>query len=267
MKIAITGSGGMIGTCLQNHLSEQGHEVAGLHRGVLDLTDVSAVDNFFQSQSFDLVIHGALYGRETVRNNQIDMYDVNMQMFNNLHAYRHRYKKLINLGSGTEYDTSRNIDHADENDIYLVDPANHYDRVKNHISRICCDTENFITLRMFGVMSHTEASNRFFKHLYESDRFVIKNDRYFDFINLEDLLPVVDAVINGQITDKQLNIVYAEKIKLSELARMFCSINKLNYDKIVIDSPTGLNYTGKSDLLDKYQITQTGIQASMEKYQ
>ena len=267
MKIAITGSAGMIGSCLQQHLTDQNHQVIGLSRQVLDIANAQAVDNFFYHNEVDVIIHGALYGREAVRNNQIDMYQVNMMMFDNLYRNRHRFKQLINLGSGTEYDTSRDITMVQEDDIYLVEPANYYDRVKNHISRICCNTENFTTLRMFGVMSHTESNKRFFRHLLESDRFVIKNDRYFDFINLEDLLPVIDAVITDQITDKHVNVVYAEKVKLSELAQMFCNINKLDLDKIVIDSPTGLNYTGDSSLLDYYQIPQKGIEASMKKYQ
>jgi nucleoside-diphosphate-sugar epimerase len=266
MKIAITGSRGMIGSYLCQYLTQIGHDVFEIHRDILDISDAVAVNNFFKSHTFDVVIHGALYGREQVRSNGIDMYTVNMQMFNNIYYNNHGYGQLINLGSGTEYDTSLDITNADEEDISKVNPLNNYDKVKNHISRICRNTKNFTTLRMFGVMSHTEASNRFFKHLYEADQFVIKNDRYFDFINLADLAPVVLAVINRQITDSQLNVVYPQKRKLSELAQTFCQINNLDYIKVIVDNPTGLNYTGNSKRLDSYNIPYTGIEAGMALY-
>lgn len=256
----------MIGSCLHKHLLSQNHEVIGLCRDVLDIADAKAVDDFFHLNHPDVIIHGALYGRESVRDNQIDMYQVNMQMFQNLYRNRHRFHKLINLGSGTEYDTSRDIDLVTEDQIYLVEPENYYDRVKNHISRICCDTENFCTLRMFGVMSHTESDKRFFRHLLESDRFFIKYDRFFDFVNLQDLMPVIDAVLTGQITDPHVNVVYKNKLKLSELAKMFCDITKTSYDKVVIQNASGLNYTGDSSVLDSYQIPQIGIEASMSQY-
>ena len=266
MKIAITGSRGMIGTYLNQYLTQTGHDVFEIHRDILDITNTGAVSDFFKSRTFDVVIHGALHGREQVRNSGIDMYTVNMQMFNNIYYNSHRYGQLINLGSGTEYDSRTNIDNVDEQTIIKVNPENNYDKVKNHISRICCNTKNFTTLRMFGVMSHTEASNRFFKHLYEADQFVIKNDRYFDFINLADLAPVVLAVIEKQITDDQLNVVYPQKRKLSDLAQTFCQINNLDYNKVIIDNATGLNYTGNSKRLDSYNIPYTGIEAGMALY-
>jgi nucleoside-diphosphate-sugar epimerase len=266
MKIAVTGSRGMIGKAICYYLRELGHHVFEIHRDVLDLTDTVAVDHLFAGQTFDAVIHSALYGREKIYSMDQDVYDVNMLIFNNLYQNRHRFKKFINLGTGNEYDTNRNIDNAYEDDIDYVEPEHQYGKVKNHISKICNKTENFTTLRLFGVMSYTEDSNRFFKRLHESTQFTITADRRFDYINLEDIPPVIELVLNGEVKHNQMNVVYPEKMRLSELARMFCAIQNLDSKKITIEDENGLSFTGDSSRLDAYNLPKLGIALGMLRY-
>jgi hypothetical protein len=50
---------------------------------------------------------------------------------------------------------------------------------------------------------------------------VIDQDRYFDFIDIEDVRRIVFDYVHGYITDKEYNLVYPEKLLLSQWAERF----------------------------------------------
>ena len=56
MKILITGANGFIGRNLATAL-ELEHEVIKLTRQTVDLTDKTAVDEYFKDKKFDVILH------------------------------------------------------------------------------------------------------------------------------------------------------------------------------------------------------------------
>jgi len=94
MKIIVTGSNGMVGSCIKNIAYQYPeHEFIFTHRSggaySVDLTHKSSVDTFFSNHRFDYIIHlaanvGGLYKNMS---NNIDMFQDNINItMNVLHA-------------------------------------------------------------------------------------------------------------------------------------------------------------------------------------
>jgi nucleoside-diphosphate-sugar epimerase len=265
MRIVITGSEGFIGKYLCRYYSQYGHQVIPLHRGVCDLEDAASVRNFLNGNACNALIHTALWGREFVRDDNPEVYTRNWTIWQNLLSNQQKYQKFINLGTGMEYDSARDIRYADEDDFLYVEPTMPYDRVKNDISRAIHNLPDFYTLRLFGVTHYTEP-NRFFKRLLNDREFVIAQDQEYDYFNLEDLPQVIDLILDNKIKHKSLNCVYGQKYKLSELAKLFCDIKMLDYNKVKVLAESTKNYTGNADRLASYNLPLLGLEFAMLGY-
>ena len=267
----ITGSRGFIGSYLTQYLKEYGHQVFECNRDTLNLLDRDAVTKFFNSHYFDLVIHTALIGRENLYELKSSISDPiikdNITMWDNLVVNRHRFKRLINFGSGNEMDNDMDITMAEETLIFEREPAYTYGWMKNFISRDLVQYENFHTLRLFGVFHYSESPKRFFKKIYKHSRqdYHIYQDRFFDFINLEDVAPMVDIVMNGECRHRDINIVYKDKYKLSEMAAEFNAITD-SQTNIIVDDPNGNNYTGDYERFYSYNTSKLGLHLGFLRY-
>lgn len=268
----ITGANGFIGSYLHQYFREVGHQVFACSRDKLDLLDGKAVDQFFNGSTyFDLVIHTALVGRENLYElkegmNQQIVVD-NLRMWDHLVRNRHRFKRLICFGSGNEFDTDIDIDMVDENTIFERDPKYTYGAVKNMISRDMVQYEEFYNLRLFGVFHYTESPKRFFKKIQASSRqdYHIYQDRLFDFINLEDITPMIEIVMEGKCQHRDINMVYRDKYKLSEMANTFNEIAGCQ-TKIIIDDPEGNTYTGDYSRFYSYNTPKMGLHLGFLRY-
>lgn len=267
-SILITGGNGFIGSFLKNHYTGI-HTIFAPGHSVLDLTNGESVDKFFNQNSIDVVIHCALAGRDRINAVDHGLAVQNLEMFTNLWRNRDRFKQLINMGTGNEFDTSKNIDHAPEHEFFQHLPRASYGYAKNIIARLINSTPGFFNLRLFGVFHHTESDKRFFKRLLNSTDaapFRIFQDHYFDFVNLEDLVPVIDAIIHGQVNDFDFNIVYKQKYLLSEHARMFADTHGIPHSRIIVEHTSENNFTGSGHLLEEYDFPIQGLTAGFKKY-
>jgi len=271
MRIMITGANGFIGSYLSSHFREIGHQIFHCGRDKLDMLDADAVRQFFNGTYFDAVIHCALVGRENINELKQSMNDSiikdNLKIWDNLVRNRHRYRTLINIGSGHEFDINNSIDYAEEKDIFAAEPTNSYGYVKNMIARDIPQYENFYNLRLFGVFHYSESPKRFFRKIqtYSKREFHIPQDRYFDFINLEDIPPMIDIIMNREAKHRDINMVYKDKMLLSEMANMFNAITMSN-TKIIIDDPNGLSYTGDHRRFESYNTFKMGFPLGFLRY-
>lgn len=265
MKILITGAGGFVGTHLTKHYNQTEWLIHSPGRLELDLTNAITVGRFLDTTRYDCVIHTALHGRDRVWTTDQDLYDVNLQMWQNLSANRHKFGKLINIGTGMEYDSSRNIDHANEDDINYVEPVLPYAAVKNLIAKQVLALPDSYNLRLFGALHYSE-KNRFFDNLLRQPEFHIRADRRYDYFNLDDLPTVIDAVMFDNCVHRDINCVYENKYTLSQLAEMFCQIQNLNYNKVIVDDLHPHSYTGDNSRLSSLGIPLLGLELGMLRY-
>lgn len=263
-KIAILGANGFVGSKLSAHLS-QSHNVISVTRQVINLLDQSQVKDYLEKEQFDVVINAAatMLSADTVEDTRN-----NLGIFMNFYHNRHLFQRFINLGSGAEYDRSTNIDMADEDSIFNCMPKDSYGFGQNMKSRIARETPGFYNLRIFNCFGKGEIATRIFPKLLTDtlEGFAISNDRYFDYFCIQDLCTVVEHFVNNTELIYDVNCVYLNKYKISEVAKMFLTLHNIDKE-IVVESRSDNNYTGSGEKLASLKLPLIGLVQGLKKYE
>lgn len=266
MKILITGAGGFLGSYLSKHLQ---HDITALTRQQLDLSDIDATSAHFKHNRYDAVIHCGAAGRNTPTVEDWNIVNNNLSSVMNLVLNRNRFGKLINIGTGAEFDISKPIDCAKESEVFECMPVQSYGKSKNLVTRYLQSQTNCYNLRLFGCFDSSEDSARLLKKMHsvveQGNKFSIL-DRDFDMISASDFVIIINAVLDGTITDSDINCVYTKKYRLSEILSVYCDKHGLNKSLIEVIGQ-GLNYTGNSDTLSKYHLNLLGLEQSLSNYE
>jgi nucleoside-diphosphate-sugar epimerase len=263
MNILITGGNGFVATHLKNFLDSK-HTVYALGKDQLNCLEPQEVNKFFDTHEVDVVIHTALTGREQLFDNSLRRMKEGLGMWYNIYNNRHRYKQLIQYGSAYELNLSRMHRNATLKDVLNSLPMTAYGNTKNCMARMCSETENFYTLRLFGHFHHTESDHRFFKNLSKTSKFTIQEDKKFDYFNLEDTLTVTEFIINEKPVVRDINLVYPEKLLISEQVDIFCKIKHFNPEINILHS--GFDLTGDSSILSSFNLQLQGLESGFKKY-
>jgi hypothetical protein len=81
---------------------------------------------------------------------------------------------------------------------------------------------NAYSLRIWGCYGENELSTRFSAVCKREGHVVIDQDRYFDFIDIEDVKKIVQEYVTCRwVMPKLCNLVYPEKLLLSQWAERF----------------------------------------------
>jgi nucleoside-diphosphate-sugar epimerase len=263
MKIAIVGSNGFVGRSLGSFLSND-YNVYPITSQSINLLDSKQTQDFLQKHKFDVIINAAARMSDPASIN--DTYN-NLGLFMNLYNNRNWFGKMINLASGAEFDRSIDINNVTEEEIFNRMPNDSYGFGQNVKSRLCYDTKNFYTLRIFNCFGSGELSSRLFpKFLSCTDTFTITNDRYFDFFSIQDLCTVVEHFATASsIPYKDINCVYQNKLLISETILKFAEIKNIT-TPIEITSSIDKNYTGSGQKLAKLNIKLDGLENGFKNY-
>jgi len=268
LKILITGAGGFLGQYLAQALADD-YEVHAFTRQQLNLADARSVQEHFVFSQYDSVIHCGAAGRNTPMVEDWNIVSNNLASVLNLMTNRARFGQLINIGTGAEFDVSKPIDNVSETEIFNRSPQQSYGLSKNIIARYLSEQVNCFTLRLFGCFDSQEDDRRLLKKFHSvvssGAQFTIQ-DRDFDMISAEDFTTIVRAVLNKQVTDQNINCVYAKKRRLSEILSVYCDKHGLDSSLIDVAGP-GLNYTGNSNTLSKYNLNLLGLEQSLANYE
>ena len=224
LNVAVLGANGFIGNYLADNL--KGFNVIRVTRNTVDLTNSEQTKKFFDDNTIHCVVNCAIHSNSTMDKFLPEVAMDNMSIFSNLYSNRHKFSKLINFGSGAEFDRRFSIDSAEESEIFNVSPIDHYGMSKNICSRISFHTENFYTLRAFGVFFSGEPEKRLLRKVI-SNSLIELSDKYFDYFSLDDILKVVQLYVSQNVPLKDVNLVYPKKILLSEFVQTFCEIKGL----------------------------------------
>ena len=270
MKILITGGNGYIARNLTRLLSEKNHVVLNPGRIELDVTNLPKLKEYVSHHKPDAIIHTAIKGGHRTRTDTIEDFVANMIMFENIISVM-KDRKVIVYGSGAEYDRRGNINEVFEMDVFNAWPIDFYGLSKNLITRRIIDHNPRIhILRIFGCFNHDEDDNRFIKssilNIKRGLPIEIHQDKLMDFIYMDDLCNVTEHFLLNNVPAWNVNVVYPEKMLLSEIAKY---IN----DKAGMIDPEihfrqfgiGLSYSGNGERLSNLNIPLIGLEEGINR--
>ncbi len=267
MKLLITGGSGFIGSYLTKNLS---YNIFAPSSKELDLLDSSSVTTYFNKHKFDVIIHCAIVGRDSYNIIDKNIENSIMTMFYNIDKNNKSFGKLINIGSGAEFDINTDISNVSENEIFNRVPTQSYGYAKNKVARLIKKNKNYYNLRVFSCIDPSESDNRLLKrfknHIIKNKSFNLEYDRYNDFISLEDLKIVIDNTVKDNIHDNDLNVVYKEKLKVSDVLYKYCNLHNINTSIVKIIKQSNNNYTGDGTKLSLYKLNLKGIDSAIKRY-
>ena len=200
MRVCILGAGGFVGKNLVRDT-----DWVGVTRQDLDLTNQDAVEDYFKTHTYDVVVHCAVIGGSRLAADDGWVTHKNLIMFENV--VRVFKGKLLYFSSGAALRGNP--------------PTDQYGLSKWIIDRRIETIPNAYSLRIWGCYGPGELPTRFSAVCKRDGHVVIERDRYFDFVDIEYVRNVVFDYVHGYLTHKEYNLVYPEKLLLSQWAERF----------------------------------------------
>jgi nucleoside-diphosphate-sugar epimerase len=249
MNIFITGAHGFVGRNLTEYLTRTTeHILLTPKSSELNLLDENAVDEYVSKHNIEIIIHGANRGggRDTAEMN--DVVHTNLRMFFNIAKQSTKVKKIIHLGSGAEYGKHKPMVDVLEEDALLVLPHDDYGFYKSICARYIDKCDNIYNLRIFGAYGKYEnyrfkfISNAIVKNLLGLPIEIMQNV-YFDYIDIDDMVQMIEYFIEHDGKYRTYNISKGEKVDLVTLAQTINEISNFKSEIIVKNSGLNLEYT------------------------
>lgn len=217
MKVCVLGSNGFLG---KNLMKWRWINWVGVPRQKLDLLDQDAVQTFFKNNTFDVVIHCAAVGGRRLEKDDGNITYKNLLMFENVvNCFE---GKIIYFSSGAAMGGNP--------------PTDHYGFSKWLIDKRIKTLPNVYCLRIWGCYGPHELPSRFSAICKNRGHVVIEKDRYFDFVDVNDVRSVVNEYLCGIRDEKEFDIVYPDVCLLSEWAAMFGATHVIK-DRSGLDKP------------------------------
>jgi len=248
--LLITGSSGFIGKNIeQSFRQNQNFTFLTPSHNELDLLSQSKVHKFFLKNKIDFVIHCANFGGNRKTRSSGEVIEKNTRMFFNLAENQDHYTRLINLGSGAEFNKNRNLQKVKETDFGKEIPYDEYGFSKYIISKYIEKTENMYSLRLFGIFGKYEdyefkfISNAIVKNLLHLP-ITIRQNVNFSWLFIDDFLKILDYFLTHDPIYSTYNIIPSSPTDLVSIAQLINSHSEFKSDICVENDGLNLEYSG-----------------------
>lgn len=222
-KLLLTGGSGFIGSNIKPIL-EQWYKVDAPSRTELDLKNTEQVAEYIQSGKFDIIIHSA--NPNPAKNHEDasqNMLEDSMRSFLNIYRVRDMAEKIIYFGSGAEYDKTREIIMAREEEVKEHLPKDAYGFAKYMMNEMAGQSENVYNLRLFGCYGNGDHESKFITHAVrcclKGMPITIRQDCIFDYLYVTDVADIVHRAIECSLSYHDYNVCSAQPVRLSEIAQ------------------------------------------------
>ncbi|HEX5636481.1 MAG TPA: NAD(P)-dependent oxidoreductase [Gammaproteobacteria bacterium] len=253
MPILLTGGSGFIGKNLIELMGHR-HQLLAPSSKELNLLDEDAVEKFLIDNEIDFIIHSATTPGHRNAPAVPDLVARNLRMFFNLARNKHRFKKMIYLGSGAIYDGRHYQPRMAEDYFDAHVPADPHGFSKYVLSKYIEHEPNIIELRIFGIFGKYEdyairfISNAICKSLCGLP-ITLRQNRRFDYLYVNDLVPIIEHFIECSTDRNIYNACNDHAIDLLTLAEKVREISGAQSEIIVSQPGRGLEYSGDNSQL------------------
>lgn len=254
MKILLTGGSGFIGRNIRESFLAKKYDILSPSSKELNLADEKNVDKFFEENTVDIVLHAAVKPGHRNAKDLSNLFYTNSRMFFNLERHKDEYKKMLVLGSGAIYDMRYYQPKMKEEEWINHIPADEHGYCKYVCEKVIEHSSNIFDLRIFGIFGKYEdyairfISNAICKTLFDLP-ITIKQNRKFDYLYVNDLMPILDWFIENNPNYHSYNITPNTSISLYELALMIRKISGKDLPIHIAYEGMGLEYSGDNTRL------------------
>lgn len=250
-KILLTGGSGFIGRNIKEQMRVEAPNIEQL-----DLLNKDSVNRYFSERYFDVVLHAANIGSTRKGAATNNLRDLNMQIFNNIIANKDHFGRMINFGSGAEYDKSKDIISVKEEDAKGANDE--YGSYKFKCSQFAQSVDYITHIRLFGVYGKYEdyttrlISNLICRKIFEFP-LTINQDLYFDYMYIDDVIEILKQMVAKKPKENVYNVCSGIKTSLAQIGRKIGDIE-------IRAGGIGKEYTGNNERMrQEYSINFTDI--------
>ncbi len=253
-KILVTGGSGFVGKNIAESYLREKYELLVPTRTELDCSDEESVRSYFGKHYFDVIIHSAgKPGHRNAKDVSTLLY-TNSRMLFNFMTQRERWGKILHTGSGAAYDMRHYEPKMKETYFGQHVPVDDYGYNKFIYGQFLPKIEQAYDLRIFGIFGKYEdysirfISNAICKAIYDLP-ITLKQNRMFDYLYVNDLMPILEYFIEHSPADRCFNITPDKAIGLKDLAHIVKDTSGKDLDIRVAQDGFGVEYSGDNGLL------------------
>jgi UDP-glucose 4-epimerase len=255
MKILITGGAGFIARNLAEQLNSA-YDIVSPNSKELNLLDSQKVFDYIKSNPFDVIIHTATYDAAPKHSTKDPgrVLENNLKMFFNLARCKDYFGRMFYFGSGAEFDRLHWAPKMKEDYFDQHVPQDQYGFSKYIMTKQARLGGNIYNLRLFGVFGkYDDWRTRFIpnacRHAALGLPVKINQNKFFDFLYIDDLVKIVKWFINNKPEVNIYNACTGSVNDFKSLAEKVIEISGKKLDIIIKATGLGQEYSGDNSLL------------------
>lgn len=272
MKVLVTGGSGFIGKNISESYLKDKYQLFLPTRAELDCSNDESVASYFSKHQFDVVIHSAAKPGHRNAQDTSSLLMTNSRMIFNLLKHQNSWGKLLNMGSGAIYDMQHYQPKMKESYFGTHIPKDEHGYNKYILGQLIPHLNNVYDFRIFGIFGKYEdyairfISNAICKSIFDLP-ITLRQNRKFDYLYIEDLMPILEYFIIHNPKEKAFNITPDNSVELLRVAQMVKEISKKNIEIKVAQEGLGTEYSGDNSLLhtEIKNLKFTPIEKAIEK--
>jgi hypothetical protein len=92
---------------------------------------------------------------------------------------------------------------------------------------------------------------------------IVNQDLEFDTFYVEDSLPIIESWLSETLNCKEANLVYKNKLRLTDICEMINKLEKYKVEIIVTNNNLGNSYSGNGDRFSELGYELLGLEQGL----